>query len=301
MKNWDDIRYFLAIAKSGSVRSAAEVLDVNHSTVLRRVLHLEKQLGVRLFEKLPSGYELTQAGHEVLQIAEEMDQNASSFEHRIYERDRGLAGKLSVTLPAVLATHLIMPDLASFTRRCADIDLDINTSYAALNLTNRNADVAIRLMHDQNDIPGHLYGTKLCGLYRGVYVSRELSTSLSAGKPVSSLRWILKSEDGAVPPWAISGDLAGVGRALTVSDLATQICATQQGMGASVLPCFIGDADEGLARMPGIVPELYGYLWLLTHGETKNIPRVRAFVDFMRTTFESYRRLLVGEPEDMLK
>src|SRR5580704_2461469 len=72
MIDWDDVRYFLAVARGGSVRAAAERLGVNHSTVLRRIAQLEERLGVHMFEKLPSGYRLTAAGEEVLEFANQM-------------------------------------------------------------------------------------------------------------------------------------------------------------------------------------------------------------------------------------
>src|ERR1700712_6030353 len=103
MIDWDDVRHFLAVARGGSVRAAAAHLGVNHSTVLRRIAQLEERLGARMFEKLPSGYRLTEAGEEVLEFAEEMEASSHRMETRVFGRDQNIRGLLRVTLTAPLA------------------------------------------------------------------------------------------------------------------------------------------------------------------------------------------------------
>ena len=98
MIDWDDIRYFLAVARGGSVRAAAAHLGVNHSTVLRRIAQLEERLGVQMFEKLPSGYRLTAAGEEVLVLADQMEASSNQLETRVFGRDQSVRGLLRVTL-----------------------------------------------------------------------------------------------------------------------------------------------------------------------------------------------------------
>jgi DNA-binding transcriptional LysR family regulator len=98
MIDWDDVRYFLAVARGGSVRAAAEGLGVNHSTVLRRIAQLEERLGVHMFEKLPSGYRLTAAGDEVLEFADLMEASSHQLETRVFGRDQSVRGLLRVTL-----------------------------------------------------------------------------------------------------------------------------------------------------------------------------------------------------------
>ena len=92
MIDWDDVRYFLAVARGGSVRAAAERLGVNHATVLRRIAQLEERLGVQMFEKLPSGYRLTAAGEEVLEFADQMEASSHLLETRVFGRDQTCAG-----------------------------------------------------------------------------------------------------------------------------------------------------------------------------------------------------------------
>src|SRR5260221_8730767 len=126
--DWDEVRYFLAVARGGSVRAAAERLGVNHATVLRRIAQLEERLGVHMFEKLPSGYRLTAAGEEVLEFADQMEASSHQLEPRGSGRDQTVRGLLRVTLAPPLATHLLMPDFADFARLHPDIDMAIVSS-----------------------------------------------------------------------------------------------------------------------------------------------------------------------------
>jgi DNA-binding transcriptional LysR family regulator len=140
MIDWDDVRYFFAVARGGSVRAAAERLGVNHSTVPRRVAQLEDRLGAHMFEKLPSGYRLTDAGQEVCEFAEQMEASSNRLETRVFGRDQSVRGLLRVTL----ATHLLMPDFADFARLHPELELEILPSDEPVNLTNREADDACR-------------------------------------------------------------------------------------------------------------------------------------------------------------
>src|SRR6185437_1208875 len=137
MIDWDDVRHFLAVARGGSVRAAAERLGVNHSTVLRRIAQLEERLGVHMFEKLPSGYRLTAAGEEVLGFADQMEASSHLLETRVFGRDQSVRGLLRVTLAPTLATHLLMPDFADFARLHPEIEMEILSSGELANLTNR--------------------------------------------------------------------------------------------------------------------------------------------------------------------
>ena len=123
MIDWDDVRYFLDVARGGSVRAAAERLEVNHSTVLRRIARLEKRLGAQMFEKLPSGYQLTAAGEEVLDLADQMEASSHQLETRVFGRDQSVRGLLKVTTAPTVATHLLMSDFADFAHLHPDIEM----------------------------------------------------------------------------------------------------------------------------------------------------------------------------------
>ena len=292
MIDWDDVRYFLATARGGSVRTAAKRLGVNHATVLRRIAQLEERLGAQMFEKLPSGYRLTPAGEEVLELANQMEVTSHQLETRVFGRDQGVRGLLRVTLAPPLATHLLMPDFAEFARLYPDIEMEIQSSGELANLTNREADVAIRVVYDRKTLSLNLHGLKGPELFGGVYISRD---RLAAWRAVGAdlIRWIVVSQNG-VSDWAREGEVRAEGVPFKTTDGETQIAAVRQGLGITILPCFVGDADPLLVRAPGAGLHMHGTLWLLTQGETRKTKRVRLFTEFVSRRLAAYAPLLAG-------
>jgi len=292
MIDWDNVRYFLAVARGGSVRAAAGRLGVNHATVLRRVAQLEDRLGAQMFEKLPSGYRLTAAGEEVLELAGQMEASSHQLETRVFGRDQSVRGLLRVTLAPTLATHLLMPDLADFARQHPDIEMEILSSGELANLTNREADIAIRVVYDRKTLPLNLHGLKGPDLFGGVYLSRDRLAAWRAGGP-DPIRWIVISMFG-VPDWASAGEIVATGVAFRTTDGEAQIAAVRQGLGITALPCFIGDADPMLARAPGTDLHQHGTLWLLTQGDTRKTKRVQLFTEFLSRRLAAHAPLLAG-------
>jgi DNA-binding transcriptional LysR family regulator len=292
MNDWDDIRYFLAVAREGSVRAAAERLEVNHSTVLRHIAQLEDRLGTQMFEKLPSGYRLTDAGEEVLEFAEQMAAASTQLQTRVFGRDQGVRGRLRLTMTPTVASHLLMPDFIAFAGLYPDVEMEILSSYEPVNLTNREADVAIRVVVDRNTLPQNLLGLKGPEISSGVYMSRELLASWRADADVP-IRWIVKNRYGDLDKFHQS-NIPASEIPFRTTDAAAQIVAVQQGLGMTSLPCFVGDTDPLLTRVPGSGLERHGTLWLLTHGETRKTKRVRLFTEFLSRRLSAYAPLLAG-------
>ena len=291
MIDWDDVRYFLAAARAGSARTAARRLGVNHATVLRRIAQLEERLGAQMFEKLPSGYRLTAAGEEVLEFADQMQASSQQLETRVFGRDQSVRGRLRVTLPPPFSAHLLMPDLADFVRLHPGVEMEILSSGELANLTNREADVAIRVVYDREALPLNLHGLKGPEVFGGFYVSRDHLAEWKAGRP--DPRWIAVDGHG-VPDWTREGEARTSGALFRTMDLETQIAAVRQGIGITALPCFVGDGDPLLERVPDSNSHLYGTVWLLTQGETRKTKRVRLFTEFVSRRLAAYAPLLAG-------
>jgi DNA-binding transcriptional LysR family regulator len=293
MKNWDDIRYFLAVARGGSVRAAADALDVNHSTVIRRIGQLEKLLGSKVFEKLPSGYRLTPAGAEIVELAEQMEAKSDQLETRIFGRDQGLSGKLRVTLAPALAAGLLMPDFAAFCASHPEIELEVAASQEPVNLVKREADVALRLVYETSSPPPHLNGSRLQDLHGAVYAARTLLEE-SGAHPVRPLKWLLWAGDWPPPAEANVEALRMAPVPTRFSDTLLQAAAVRAGMGIGALPCFIGDTDPALVRVPGSGQWRFGTLWLLTHGEARRTGRVKLFSEFLKRRLSRHAAVLAG-------
>ena len=293
MIDWDDVRFFLAVARGGSVRAAADRLDVDHSTVLRRIGQLEKRLGARVFEKLPSGYRATPGGEEVLALAIQMEAAADQLEARLLGLDQNVRGHLRVTMAPILASHLLMPDFAEFARLHPEIELEIHSSDDPVNLTNRQADVALRVVYETTSLPLNLHGLRGPELSSGVYISRDLLSAWRAGPP-QPIRWIVKEFDG-IPDWGLQADVPTGAVPFRTMDSGAHLAAVRSGIGMTTLPCFVGDADPLLVRVPGSSQHRHGRLWLLTQGETRKTKRIQLFTTFMSRKLAGHVPLLSGE------
>lgn len=292
MLDWDDIRYFLAVAREGSVRAAAERLEVNHSTVLRRIGQLEQSLGAQMFERLPSGYRLTDAGEEVLEYAGQMEESSNRLAARVLGRDQSIRGPLRVTMVPRLATHLLMPDFAEFARIHPEIEMEILSSDQPVNLTNREADVAIRVVGSRSALPLNLHAVKGPDLFAAVYISRDLLGAWRAGAH-ERIRWIVRKFNG-VPEWAREVDIPIAEVPFVTLDAGAQLAALREGIGMTSLPCFVGDSEPLLTRVPGTGLHTQGTVWLLTQGETRKTKRVRLLMEFLSRTLSRYAPLLAG-------
>ena len=210
----------------------------------------------------------------------------------MFGRDKGVRGLLRVTMAPPVATHLLMPDFADFARLHPDIEMEIQSSGELANLTNREADVAIRVVYDRKTLPLNLNGLKGPEVFGGVYMARDRLAAWRAGAP-DPIRWIVISMHG-IPDWASAGEIRTTGDPFRTTDAGAQIAAVRQGTGITTLPCFVGDADPLLMRVPGTELHLYGTLWLLTQGETRKTKRVRLFTEFVSRRLAGYGALLAG-------
>ena len=295
--DWDDRRYFLAVARATSLRKAADRLGVSRSTVLRRVSALEEALGVRLFERLQNGYFTTPAGDELLSSAERMEQEAIASARRLAGRDAQLTGKIRITMPGAFASHLLMPDLAAFSRAHPGITLDIAPDYSVVDLAKREADVAIRLT---NDPPDDLVGRRILTIGKAGYVSKELLPDADDPSSAPPLTWIGWTDAPSSLQWVMETDYPDIPIETIVNDPVATLEAAKAGLGMALLPCFMGDAAPELYRLPPGKLLFHTDMWILTHEDLRKTARIRKFMDFMSDAILRRRDLLEGKnPRDL--
>ena len=193
---------FLAVAEGGTVRAAADALGVNHATIIRGVGRLENKLNSKLFEKKATGYRLTDAGVDIVELTRQMATASSQIEARVFGRDQRVSGPLRFTLPISLATDLLMPTLAGFMHAYPDIALEIIASGTIANLGNREADVALRVVPGDTTPPGNLYGMKRCEFYTGYYGHLTLLAA-----PSGSIPWLLGPGEAVPSEWLPEGGI----------------------------------------------------------------------------------------------
>ena len=291
MKNWDDLRYFLAVARKGSIRGAAAGLKVNHSTVSRRIDAFEKKLDVRLFERLSTGYLITQAGEEMLQSAEQVEGEIAAIDRRVVGRDARLSGLLRVTLHESLAQKLLMPDLAVFCETYPGIELELIVSQSMANLAKREADVAIRI---SNDPPDTLVGRRVLKYAAAIYASKDYLSRHDFTCGGKNLTWIGWNDAVSDPQWVRDSPYPEAPARNRIFNPQAQLEATKAGMGLSMLPCFMGDTEPTLRRVPPATTSPGRDIWLLTHEDLRNTARVRRFLDFMAEAMLAKRDLIEG-------
>jgi molybdate transport repressor ModE-like protein len=290
--DWDDLRTLLAVARTGSLTEAARSLGVSYSTVSRRLAALEEGLGVRLFDRDASGYAPTPVGAEMLESARRMEAEFDALSLRVRGRDARLAGRVRVATTDALATSF-MPEIAAFSRRFADIELDLLSTPEPAELAMREAEVAL-LVTDR--APPSLVGRRLARLPSALYAAKSYLAEHAASLEPAAHVWV-GWEDGMshIPAARWMREHVPHARvACRVSTGTALRAAVRAGVGTAHLLCFLADDDPELERIRPPEPELETGLWLLTHEDLRTTGRVRVFLDFMAEAIGRHRRRLAA-------
>jgi len=295
--DWNDLRYFLALSRGGSMAAAARALGVNQTTVFRRLNAMEERLGVRLFERLPNGYLPTAAGESLLPDAERVEEVVSAAELRLAGGDLRPSGTVRMTTTEDLMVAFLQPHIAAFRRQYPEIRLEIVVGNLLFDITRREADIAIRPTARP---PEHLVGRNLGAIGWAVYASAaylrqhgtpgdasQLSGHAIVGADenlagIDASRWMMRHVDDR--------DLV-----FRSDSLLVQLGAVREGVGLAILPCFLGDGDRRLRRV--LEPENIddtGGCWLLTHPQLRQVARIRAFMNFIAEAVAGERQRLAG-------
>jgi molybdate transport repressor ModE-like protein len=289
--NWDDIKIFLAIAKTGGLKSAARELKIHHSSCARRINSLENSLGIKLFDRLPGGYTLTQGGQDLLLSAEQIQHEFDIIERDILGKDLRIEGDLCLTLANGLALQLLMPDIHEFSNLYPYINLKVNMTYENSDLASREADVAIRHV---NNPPDSLTGKRVVREYYSAYASSEyLATHDLVNKP-ESCHWLGWGDPGNHLKWAEKSKYPTIPVKANMYSDVLQLSAIQAHMGIASLPCFMGDNALGIQRIPGAEAVAVEWIWVLAHKDMAKNARVRALIEFLAKAFSKHQDSIEG-------
>jgi len=286
--NWDDMKLFLAVAREGSVSGGARILGIQHSTVSRRLRSMEKKLGARLLDRKQGGYELTAAGEKLQNTALRMEHEMLEMESQLEGKDTDLRGDLRVTVINNMATSVLMPLFASFSKQYPDIQLHIIVSNKYASLPQREADIAIRLTNTPNDT---LIGRRLTTVASTIYGGRQYLDELQ--HKGEDPEWIGVTCCGFHQTWTKAACDRKQFSFVSDDTLLTK-AALKQGLGISYLPCFMADEDPLLKRYCDPDPMLDLGLWILFHPDLKRTAKVLAFRDHMSREIETVRDLYEG-------
>jgi DNA-binding transcriptional LysR family regulator len=291
--DWDDLRYVLAVASAGSLAGAARNLGVNHTTVLRRVSAFEKRLGLRLFERLPTGYVLTAGGEELIAAARHIDDTVTRLGRKLAGQDLRLSGIVRVTTTDTLMGSILPEILAEFRAAHPGIEIEVALSNLMLNLSKRDADVAIR---PAKDPPETLVGRRVGKIAFAVYGSQRYLATHQRTNDLAAHRWVGPDDSLAatsVAQWMRS-ELPESEVTLRADSLWALCRAAQAGLGLAALPCYLGDASPDLVCVHRPIAAMETALWILTHADLRHTARIRAFTEFAANAFGRRRALLEG-------
>lgn len=285
MFDWNDLRYFIAVAREGSTLAAARGLRTSQTTVARRIAALESALGLPLFEKRQAGYSLTPAGHELLGHAQRVEASANGFGEAASAQSRDLRGTVKLTTEEVYAITLLAPIMRELHERHPEIVLELDTSQQVRDLGAGEADISLRSTKNDGQ-PAGLVGRQLCIDDWTLYCSRDYAARHGVPRNRAELKnhpfigggggnlWIhyqawlktLGLESQVAMHHATSGGL---------------LSGVRSGFGIAVLPCIVADSDPDLIRCLPPRTEHGRMLWLFTHERCRHTPRVRTVIDFV--------------------
>ena len=292
--DWNDARYFLAIARGRSLSAAGRSLHVQQSTVGRRLGALETTLGARLFDRTPDGYLVTQAGEALLTHAERMEDEALSAERALLGREGKIAGVVRLTAPQAFGNAFITPMLARLRDEQPEILVELVADNANLSLTKREADLALRFGRPRQPL---LVIRRLGDVATGLYASqgyldrrgRPRGQELGAHDYIDyddtflhkdTISWYRQCTRGGRCTFRVNGS-HGI------------VAAIQAGMGVGPLPCWLGDQAAGLERvLPG--QGRSDELWIVLHRDLRHVARVRAVAEFFGREMRREAPRLVG-------
>lgn len=287
--DWNDLRLCLAVARAGSLSAAGQELGLSHTTLLRRIAALEKGLGVTLFRRKTTGYELTEEGRAFTEAAGVAEEKILDALARVTGADQEMRGPLKVALPD-LSGGALMAVVREFLHAHPEIRFEFLVSQRPSGLTLGEAHVALALTAEAP--PGQV-GVAIGPVAFAAYVRRDLAER--AGP--DGLAWV------GLAPALLHAPVGRYDQRLAAafahrhlcSSLALQHAAIRSGLGVGVLACAIGDSDPYLVRCSAVQcdPELV--LWLLHRRELKTNARVIAFFRHLRKALTERRRLIMGE------
>lgn len=297
MFDWNDLRHFLAVARTGTTLGAARSLGTSQPTVVRRIAALEAAAGACLFERRRTGYALTEVGREMRPLAERVEKEAEALAEALATHRRRLAGCIRVTTPESIANVLLAPAVAAFRRTHPNVQIEMLIADRYLDLARGEADIAIRATTRGLE-DSELVAKRLSDAPWAAYCSISYAKQAGLPRDFADLEGhsIIggEGEMGAFPALRWLEDAPGATVAWRSNSLTNLHAAVAAGIGVSVLPCLLGGGDPSLVKCFGaVVPN--AEIWLVVRRDVRRLPYVRAFTASIEKQFRASRALILGE------
>lgn len=293
--DWNDIYQFLAIANAGSATQAAVQLGINHTTVYRRIASLEQKIGKKLFERSSTGWLITPLGERILSYAQSMAEDANAIERKILSEAQDLSGTLRITAGESCMDNILMPVVRQFTTRYPEVQVDIITSTDELDLTAREADIALRATDHP---PENLVGKRIGSIANTLYAKHELAQIIDTipEQDIPCITWL--GDGNSLPGW-IKNNFPQTRKVYRVTSTQTMLAMVREGIGIAQMSCMLCDPDPMLKRIPLTSCESGSSLWVLSHVDLRTTARVRIFRDFLVAALNNKLNLIEGRDSNI--
>lgn len=290
--NWDDMRTILALVRGGSLAAAAQDLGVTYTTVARRVQRAEDMLGRPLFERRPEGYRATEEARDLATAASRMEVEEHQIMRQLAGRDQSLTGPLVLTAPQLLIQYHLAPLITRFCELYPDIELTVRATNEVLDLTRREADLAIRISASPGD---SLVGHRLCGQRNACFATQAI-VSAAMVEPDAHLNWVIYSGYDKPPKHALAyyPNSRVRGR---FDDMAAMVAAARAGLGAVRMPIFLARSLPDLVPLAGIAPQDYAPIWVLSHRDLMQSNKTRLLKEELRAYFRKHHSQFTELPD----
>jgi DNA-binding transcriptional LysR family regulator len=281
---WDDLRFFLAVERGGTLNAAASRLGVDATTVGRRIERLSTALNTALFEAGPQGHRLTDAGEKLLHHAEEVERSILAASGDLLGESSRLAGTVRVSMSEGFASSVVAPHLPTFHAAHPGIMLELATTHGFLNPSKREADLAVMLGRPAS---GALIVQKLTDYRLGLFASRRYIEEHGMVEDLSDLH--RRTLIGYIPDFIFWEALrylnevdAGLQPHITSSSITMQHAMTRAGLGVCVLPHFMARQDEALVPLLAESVVITRSFWIVVHADLRRVARVTAVMEWLR-------------------
>lgn len=280
MINWKQMPYFLAVARLGSLRSAAKYMDATHATVRRQIEALEMGTGVQLFRRHRSGLEMTAAGKTLFPKMVEVEKIVIEANNGLKGLDREAKGLIKISLDPMAGHFLMAPIFADFCNIYPDIELEIRLTYEIEDIEGFETDISIRQAAKISD---DVVVRKLFPADTGIYANWDYINNIlpKAGPKGENLSWIGYGEVPEQKEWINASPFPNAKIRHIVQDTEMHLHLVRAGMGMTFLPIWLEKQFINLQRVPGTKITHNRFVWMLVHSDLKKITRVKLFVDYM--------------------
>ncbi|MBU1360088.1 MAG: LysR family transcriptional regulator [Gammaproteobacteria bacterium] len=295
--DWDNLRFFLELARSGTLMSAARRLAVDHTTVARRIQALEKQIGTPLFSREAGGHRLTEAGRRLQPQVEAMESAFLAVESAAPATQEGLSGLVRIGATEGFGTVVLAPHLATFAQSHPQLVIDLLAMPRLVHLSRREADIVISL---ERPARGPVVVTKLTDYALRLYASRSYLATHRKIETRDDLRG--HSFISYVDDLLFSKELQYLDElqrpdsfALRSTSILAQHRAVAAGAGIAVLPAFVAEGDASLQVVLQEQAQFIRTFWMSIAAETRHVARMEAVWDFLRETVAMRQALLLPD------